>query len=124
MVWTLEALGRSGPVTVEVLAGPGGRVLSVDSPAWSLDFRLPAGGLAVLAEFLRAHAGRAAFAECVVGSFLGRPVRLIQDDEFADRLWLRVSDDGQLADFPLLGDAALGFAAAVAEAAGEAEAGV
>lgn len=116
--WSLEASGHAGQVVVEVLAGAGGRVLSIDAPGWALDLRLPDGGAARLAAFLRSHAGRAGFAECVAGSFLGHPVRLVQDGEFADRLWLRVGGDGQLAEFPLVGEAAGWFAAAVAAAAG------
>lgn len=115
--WSLEATGHAGRVIVEVLAGAGGRILSIDAPGWALDLRLP-GGIAGLASFLRAHAGRAEFAECVAGSFLGHPVRLVQDSEFPDRLWLRVGDDGQLAEFPLVGEVAGWFAAAVAEVAG------
>ena len=118
--WALVAVGRVGRVCVEVLAGVDGCDLSVDAPGWAFDFRLPDDGVTVVAAFLRAHAGRAAFAECVVGSFLGHSVRLVQDGEFADRLWLRVGGGGQLAEFPLLGEVAGWFAAAVAEIAGSA----
>lgn len=119
--WTLIAVGRAGQVCVEVLDGADGYDLSVDAPGWAFDFRLPDGGVAVMAAFLHAHAGRAEFAECVAGSFLGHPVRLVQDDEFAHRLWLRVGSGGQLAEFALVGEAAGWFAAAVTEVAGGAE---
>ena len=100
-----------------MLAGAGGLTLSIDAPGWALDFRLPDGGVTGVAAFLRAHADRAEFAECVAGSFLGHPVRLVQDSEFPDRLWLRVGGGGQLAEFPLVGPAAGWFAAAIAEVA-------
>jgi hypothetical protein len=35
------------------------------------------------------------------GSFHGATVRLIKDDEFADRFWLRANGDDQLAEFTL-----------------------
>src|SRR5262249_13637697 len=91
---------------------------SIDAPGWALDFRLPSGGAVILADFVRAHAGRAEFAECVAGSFLGQPVRLVQDSEFADRLWLRGAADGPPAEVPLIGEVPEWFAAAVAEVAG------
>ena len=119
--WALEAVGRAGQVTVEVMAGAGGRVLSIDAPGWALDFRLPVGGVAHVAAFLRTNAGRAEFAECVAGSFLGCPVWLINDAEFSDRLWLRVFSDGQLANFPLIGEVAGWFVTAFAEVAGSVE---
>jgi len=119
--WALEAVGRAGQVTVEVLAGAEGRVLSIDTPGWALDFRLPDEGVAQLATFLRAHAGRAEYAECVAGAFLGHPVRLVNDCEFTDRLWLRVCGEGQLDEFPLIGEVAKWFGAAVAKVAGGAE---
>ena len=117
MSWTPEAIGVAGPVVVEVLTGVRGRVLSVATPGWSLTFRIPDGGVAALAAFLRANTGRAEFAECMAGSFCECPVRVINDDEYADRLWLRVFGDGQLADFPLVGEAVGWFVAAVAKAA-------
>jgi hypothetical protein len=122
-LWSLEASGCAGEVVVEVLAGAGGRILSLETPSWSLDFQLPDGGLAELAAFVRAYAGRAEFAECVAGSFFGQPVVLVKDDEFADRFWLRVCGNGQLAEFPLVGEVSGWFAAAIAEVAGGVEQG-
>jgi hypothetical protein len=119
--WVTEAVGRAGQVLVEVLSSESVLVLSIETPGWSLTFRLPDNGVATAAAFLRVHAGRAEFAECVAGSLFGFPVWLLNDDEFDDRLWLRVYGDGQLADFPLVGETAGWFAAAIAEVAEDME---
>lgn len=119
--WSLEGIDRGGEVVVEILAGVDGRALSIDTPGWSLVLRLPVARLGEVAEFLRAHAGRAEFAECVAGLFLGRPVRLINDNEFSDRMWLRVGGGGEVANFPLIGETASSFVAAVFHLAESAE---
>lgn len=119
--WGLETSASVGQVTIEILAGADRRVLSIDTPGWSFAFLLPNGGVAHVAEFLRLNAGRAEFAKCLAGSFHGYAVWLINDSEYADRLWLRISENGQLADFPLVGEIAQCFGAAVAEVADSAD---
>jgi hypothetical protein len=117
----VAALGKAGTFTVEALSQPhGGWLLSVESPAWCFDFALacPA-AVGELAAFLRSHAGRIGFAELAVGSFGGACVRVVKDDEFADRFFLRAAGGGSLVEFILAGPAAQEFAAAVAEAAAE-----
>jgi hypothetical protein len=42
-------------------------------------------------DFLAAHHGRATFADIVIGTLGGHPVRLVTDDEHAGRAWLRTT---------------------------------
>lgn len=120
---SLVALGKAGAITIEVDRRPDdGLLLTVEAPAWCLRFDLVGpGAVAELAEFLRAHSGKAEFAEFVVGSLAGMAVWVIKDDEFADRLFLRAAGDGALVDFTLSGETASDFAAAVTKAAAEVE---
>jgi hypothetical protein len=117
--FSLAALGKVGTFTVEVLRGSDGSwMLSVESPTWFLDFKLAGpDSIHELAEFFRTQVGRTAFSELAIGSFGSAIVRVIKDDEFADRFYLRVADGGAMAEFPLVGGAAQEFAAAAAEAA-------
>jgi len=117
----LAALGKAGAFTVEVLSRPdGGWLLSIESPTWCFDFAL-AGPATVgeLAAFFRMHAGRTGFSELVIGSFGGSHVRVVKDDEFADRFFLRAAGGGMLVEFTLVDPAAQEFAAALAKAAAE-----
>ncbi|HEX4608601.1 MAG TPA: hypothetical protein VH092_10395 [Urbifossiella sp.] len=120
----LAALGRVGAFTLEVLSRPeGGWALSVESPAWCFEF--PLAGPAVVGEldaFFRSYAGRSEFSELVIGSFGVAVVKVVKDDEYADRFYLRAAGDGLLTEFTLVGLMAQEFAAAVAEAAAEFEA--
>jgi len=114
--WLVDVSDTHDPVTVEVVSGAGGRSLSIETPEWSLDFCLPNSGLIHAFNFLLIHAGKAEFAECEIGSFYGRAVRIVNDNEY-DRIWLRIGSAGQLADFPLIGERAQSFVNAVAEVA-------
>ncbi len=119
--YCLAALGKAGAFTVEVLRrSDGGWMLSIESPAWCFVFELTGPGtVSELAAFLQTRAGRAEFAELAVGSFGGAVVRIIQDDEFMDRLFLRTTGEGALVDFTLTGGAVNEFTTAVREAAAE-----
>src|SRR5262245_32538503 len=71
--------------------------MSISARGWSFCFALSArDDVARMLSFLRKHTGRSVFSELAVGSFHGAPVRLIKDDEFADRFWLRAHGDGQM----------------------------
>lgn len=122
----LTALGKAGTFTVEVLYHPNeGWLLSVESPAWCFEFALAhRGAVGELATFLHSHAGREQFAELVVGSIGGIVVRVVKDDEFADRFFLRAAGVAWLVEFTLVGGAAQEFMAAVADAATEFDAEV
>lgn len=122
----LAASGKGGGFTVEVLSRPtDGWSLSVESPVWCVEFELTTPGtVGELAAFLRSHAGRAGFAELVVGMLGGMTVRMVKDDEFTDRFFLRAAGGGMLVEFTLAGGIEGDFAQAVAEAAGEFDAEV
>jgi hypothetical protein len=117
----LAASGRGGRFSVEVLSRPaGGWSLSVQSPAWCVEFEVASPGtVGELAAFLRSHAGRAEFAELVIGMLGGLTVRMVKDDEFGDRFFLRAAGGGWLVEFTLAGGIEGDFAQAVAEAAAE-----
>lgn len=119
----VASLGMDGVFTIEVLRGPDERwLLSVESPSWCFDFDLAATRVvAELADFLSSRYGRLEHSELVIGSFGSTAVRLVKDDEFADRFFLRASGSGSLVEFTLCGTAIHEFAAAVTEAAREFE---
>lgn len=70
-----------------------------------------------LADFLHQHMGRKVYSELVAGTFLGAGVRLIKDDEFSDRFFLRIAADGNLVDYRLESFVATDFEQALGEAA-------
>jgi hypothetical protein len=117
----LAALGRAGAFTVEVFSRPDGSwSLSVESPGWCFEF--PLAGRAVvgeLAAFLRSYAGTPRFAEILVGTLGGADVRVVKDDEFVDRFFIRAAHTGSLVEFTLAGQSAVEFVEAVAGAAAE-----
>ena len=91
--------------------------MSIEARGWSFRFALSTrDDAALMLSFLREHTGRVAFAEVVVGSFLGTPVSLIKDDEFSDRFYLRAFAGDQLLSFVLAADDLTGFADALAQA--------
>jgi hypothetical protein len=117
----LTALGTAGAFTVEVLSRPeGGWSLSVNTAAWCFEFPLigPA-AVGELAQFLRAHASNKRFVELTIGMFNGVAVRVVKDEEFADRFFIRSAGVGSLVEFSLVGQAAREFAEAAAEAAAD-----
>ena len=68
--------------------------MGINARAWSFRFALSSrDDVARRLSFLREHTGRLVFSELVVGSFHSAPVRLIKDDEFADRFWFRAHGD-------------------------------
>ena len=121
----LEALGKAGEFTVEVLSRSADVwLLSVESPGWCFAFDLAdTGKVAELAGFLGSHAGRTEFAELAIGSFGVSAVSVVKDDEFPDSFFMRAAGDGLLVEFTLVGEAATDLGAAVAEAAAEFNAG-
>lgn len=52
----------------------------------------------------------------VAGSFYGTPVRLIKDNEFADRFWLRASGGGDMVEFVFTANSLTEFTNAVTQA--------
>jgi len=90
--------------------------MSIRTRSWTFRFALSAReDVARMLSFLREHTGRLEFAEIIVGSFHDAPVRLIKDDEFADRFWLRAFRDGPMVEFVFGADDLTEFTDAVAQ---------
>jgi len=110
--------GRTSHFVVEIdeaLDDSGHVHMSINAPCWSFRFALTSRDeVARILSFLREHTGRLEFSELVVGSFHAIPVRLIKDDEFADRFWFRSFADGHMAEFVLAADDLTKFTDAVA----------
>ena len=104
----------------EELEAPDHIQLCIDGRTWSFRFTLTSRNEAVqILSFLREHTGRLAFAERVIGAFHGASVRLIKDDEFADRFWIRAFADGGddgMVDFVLVAEDLVDFTEAMAQA--------
>jgi len=91
--------------------------MSIRTRSWTFRFALSAREDVVrIHSFLREHTGRLEFSEIVVGSFQDAPVRLIKDDEFADRFWLRAYGTGPMVEFVLVADDLKQFTDAIAQA--------
>ncbi len=91
--------------------------ISISTRSWSFRFALSAReDVARMLSFQREYTGRLVFSELAVGSFQGAPVRLIKDNEFADRFWLRAYGDGSMVEFVLAAEDLAEFTDAVAQA--------
>jgi hypothetical protein len=91
--------------------------MSIRTRSWTFRFVLSAReDVARILSFLREPTGRLEFSELVVGSFHDAPVRLIKDNEFADRFWLRAYGDGPMVEFVLAADDLTEFIYAVGQA--------
>lgn len=120
----LAALGSAGGCVVEIdeVTKDGTFQMSIAMAAWTFRFALTTRDeTARMLAFLREHAGQLVFAEIVVGSFQGAAVRLIKDDEFADRFWLRSYGNGQMVDFVLAAEDLAAFTVSVAAAVSDLE---
>jgi hypothetical protein len=91
--------------------------MSIQTRSWTFRFALSAReDLARILSFLREHIGRLEHCEIVVGSFQDAPVRLIKDNEFSDRFWLRAHTDDSMVEFVLTADDITEFIVAVGQA--------
>ena len=114
----VAAVGSAGRFTVEILEAadrPAARLMSIEAGEWSICFVLADHGETRLLAFLLEHTGHAMFSVLTIGSFLGAPVVLIKDDEFADRFCLRAFAEGHLLEFVLAADRLAEFTKAVAQ---------
>jgi hypothetical protein len=127
MSFGVAAIGKEGIIHVEVLESetrPARCLLSIETPSWEFCFDVGARArVAELLSFLRMHSEQAAFVKWAAGSFCGATVFVIKDDEAADRLFLRASEDGQLVDFTLRGEEFTAFISALTQAVEELEEG-
>src|SRR5688572_12124337 len=102
--YTAAAVGKTSRFDVEIDAAVDDSdiQMSIGTRSWTFRFALSArDDVARILSFLREHTGRLKFSELAVGSFHGVPVRLIKDDEFADRFWIRAYGDGVMVEFVL-----------------------
>jgi len=117
----VAAIGSAGRFDIEIdeaIDSPSEIQMGIATAEWSFRFNLSARTeVARINSFLKEQAGKTVFSESVIGSFLGAPVFLIKDDEFADRFWLRASAAGQVVDFVLAGDDLAEFTDALVQAA-------
>jgi hypothetical protein len=113
-------VGCADHVSVEIdeaLDDPDDLQMCVSTRAWSFRFSLSSRAHAPqMLAFLRKQNRTVTFSEFVVGSFLGAPVLVVKDDEFADRFWLRAFGSGKSVEFVLAADDLARFIDAVAEA--------
>jgi hypothetical protein len=118
--YTAAAVGKTSRFDVEIDAAldDSDIRMSIATRSWTFRFALSTrNDVARMLSFVREHTGRAVFSELAIGSFHGAPVRLIKDDEFADRFWLRAHGDGQMVEFVLAADDLTEFTDAVAQVA-------
>jgi hypothetical protein len=115
----VAAVGSTSRFDVEIdeaLDDESDMQMSTSTRSWTFRFALSAReDVARILSFLRQHTGRLEFSELVVGSFHDAPVRLIKDNEFADRFWLRAYGDGPMVEFVLAADDLTEFTDAVAQ---------
>ena len=113
-------VGRTTRFDVEIdeaLDDPDDVQMGINARGWSLRFALfSRDDVTRILSFLREHTGRLVFSELLVGSFHGAPVRLIKDDEFGDRFWIRAYGDRDMVEFVLVADDLAEFTDAVAQA--------
>lgn len=105
-MWALVGCARCGQVELSIdesVDTPGIFEMEVCLPSVELRFRIDGPGAVVaLSRFLRDQYQRTVFAEMQVGTIFGVPVRIIKDDEHADRFWLRAAA-GSMIDVPIVG---------------------
>ncbi len=112
--YSLVAIGTAGSFTVEILETRSGfRLMSIEADTWSFAFALGEQDVASILTHLR---GGGNSSELEVGLFHGAPVKLIRDDEFSDRYFLRASKSGNIVDFLLGADRLVQFTNAMADA--------
>jgi hypothetical protein len=113
------AVGKTSRFDVEIGAAldDSDIQMSIGTRSWTFRFALSTHDDVVrILTFLRERTGRLEFSEIVVGSFHDAPVRLIKDDEFADRFWFRAYGGGPMVEFVLAADDLVEFTDAVSQA--------
>lgn len=92
--------------------------MAIESDAWIFSFTC---GEYIPSKILEYFRGDDTRSELEVGSFCNDPVRLIKDDVFSDRFFLRVSKGGQILEFELAGERLMQLTEAIAQAVQELE---
>ena len=99
--WGLYAVARSGQVALDVDNsvddGPQTYMLTLAVPGVELRFEIPsADATQALSAFVGENYGRKVFAKMQIGVLDGLPVRMIKDDEHADRFFIIARRDGMI----------------------------
>jgi hypothetical protein len=90
--------------------------MCINSRDWSFTFALTSRDDARrILLFLQGHIAHSGSSELVVGSLHGTPVRLIKDDEFDDRFWLRANGNRYMVEFELAADDLTEFMDAISQ---------
>lgn len=117
--WGLAGVGVSCPITVELLDPCGDKrpwLLQITASGWHYTFEVEGEEAArALSAFVQEHANREVFAEHLIGTFHSAEVFLVKDLEFADRFWLRIRGDGQMAEVTICGEESTAFRAALSD---------
>ncbi|HWB02423.1 MAG TPA: hypothetical protein VG796_05315 [Verrucomicrobiales bacterium] len=102
----LIATGHAGRFRIEVdepAGGPEVLFMTIIASGWDFRFSIPDPGVLPKAlSFLSETSGTCIFSEIVLGSFRAAPVRLIKDDEFEDRFWIRAYEGGEMVEFTIV----------------------
>jgi hypothetical protein len=115
--WGLAALGRHGRIQIhldEPSTGDRPWHLQIGGKEWQFAFEVAGANAARdLSAFVKQHAGRSVFAEHHLGSFHTADVVVVKDSEFADRFWLRIRGEGQMAEITIQAEDAVAFGKAL-----------
>ena len=90
--WEQMAFGRSGDTEICVdrtVTDPCQWTMTIETSTWSLRFAIAGHSIAAaFSDFLAAYQDRKEHHELVIGRFQNAEVRIVKDDEFADRFFL------------------------------------
>jgi hypothetical protein len=90
--WEQVGFGRSGDTEICVdrtVADPCRWAMTIETQTWHLRFTIAGHSVAAsLSDFLAAYRDRKEHHELVIGRFQNAEVRIVKDDEFADRFFL------------------------------------
>jgi hypothetical protein len=95
--WGLAAYGRSGEIEITMdgtTSDPQRWAMTIERKDWSIRFEIASpAALKGLLDFLGAHLDGKVADDFVFGRFQGAPMRMVKDDEFADRFFLVAGGD-------------------------------
>ena len=115
--WGLAALGRHGSIEIDLdepITGDRPWRLQIGGKDWQFAFDVAGAKTARdLSAFVKVHAGRNVFAEHHIGSFQAADVVLVKDSELADRFWLRIRGEGQMAEITIQAEDAVALGKAL-----------
>lgn len=121
--YAAAAVGKSRNFAVELdeaLDDPDEMRLQLRTRAWFLELELASRDTVNrMLAFFKEYSGLAAHAEITIGFLHNVPLKLVKDDEFTDRFWLRTHADHQMVEFTVTSNELPGLTDALAQAARE-----